>query len=71
MPERETRLKKAIEAIDTYDDYILVDCPPSLGLLTVNAMAAVDEVLIPIQCGTTRWRVSACFSVTSAWSRST
>ena len=50
MSERETRLKKAIAAIDTYYDYILVDCPPSLGLLTVNAMAAVDEVLIPIQC---------------------
>jgi len=50
MAERETRLKKAIEAIDIYYDYILVDCPPSLGLLTVNAMTAVDEVLIPIQC---------------------
>ena len=50
MTERETRLKKAIEAIDVYYDYILVDCPPSLGLLTVNAMTAVDEVLIPIQC---------------------
>ena len=50
MVARETRLKKAVEAIDTYYDYILVDCPPSLGLLTVNAMMAVDEVLIPIQC---------------------
>ena len=50
MAERETRLKKAIEAIDVYYDYIFVDCPPSLGLLTVNAMTAVDEVLIPIQC---------------------
>ena len=50
MTERETRLKKAIEAIDVYYDYIFVDCPPSLGLLTVNAMTAVDEVLIPIQC---------------------
>jgi chromosome partitioning protein len=50
LPERELRLRRAIEAIDTYYDYILVDCPPSLGLLTVNAMSAVDEVLIPIQC---------------------
>jgi chromosome partitioning protein len=50
MEERELRLKKAIQAIDVYYDYIFVDCPPSLGLLTVNAMTAVDEVLIPIQC---------------------
>jgi len=50
MSERETRLKKAIDSIDVYYDYIFVDCPPSLGLLTVNAMTAVDEVLIPIQC---------------------
>jgi chromosome partitioning protein len=50
MTERETRLKKAIDKIDTYYDYIFIDCPPSLGLLTVNAMTAVDEVLIPIQC---------------------
>jgi chromosome partitioning protein len=50
---RETRLRKAIEAIDSADagyDYILIDCPPSLGLLTVNAMVATHEVLIPIQC---------------------
>jgi chromosome partitioning protein len=46
----EIELKKAVEAIDVYYDYIFVDCPPSLGLLTVNAMTAVDEVLIPIQC---------------------
>ena len=50
MVSRETRLKRALEKIDTYYDYIFIDCPPSLGLLTVNAMAAVDEVLIPIQC---------------------
>ena len=50
MEERELRLKKAVDSIDTYYDYIFVDCPPSLGLLTVNAMTAVDEVLIPIQC---------------------
>ena len=50
MVARETRLKQALARIDTYYDYIFVDCPPSLGLLTVNAMAAVDEVLIPIQC---------------------
>lgn len=47
---REHRLRKAIEAYQTEVDYILVDCPPSLGLLTVNALVAGDEVLIPIQC---------------------
>ncbi|WP_287863046.1 ParA family protein [Corynebacterium sp.] len=50
---REYRLSQAIsdEWIEEHGfDYIFIDCPPSLGLLTINAMAAVDEVLIPIQC---------------------
>jgi chromosome partitioning protein len=47
---RETRLKTAIGDISQQFDVILVDCPPSLGLLTVNALTAADEVLIPIQC---------------------
>ena len=50
MVARESRLKAAIEAYENEVDYILVDCPPSLGLLTVNALVAADEVLIPIQC---------------------
>jgi chromosome partitioning protein len=50
MFSRETRLRGAIEASHREFDVILIDCPPSLGLLTVNALAAADEVLIPIQC---------------------
>ena len=47
---RESRLARALSAFDEYFDYILIDCPPSLGLLTVNALVAAEEVLIPIQC---------------------
>lgn len=47
---REQRLKTALAAIDHQYDVILIDCPPSLGLLTVNALAAATEVVIPIQC---------------------
>lgn len=47
---RETRLRTAFAELDQKFDVILVDCPPSLGLLTVNALTAADEVLIPIQC---------------------
>lgn len=47
---RERRLATAVEAVADDYDVVLVDCPPSLGLLTVNGLAAADEVLIPIQC---------------------
>jgi chromosome partitioning protein len=47
---RELRLKRALESIEADFDFLLIDCPPSLGLLTVNALAAAGEVLVPIQC---------------------
>lgn len=47
---RETRLKDLLEPIQDEFDFIFIDCPPSLGLLTINALTAADSVLIPIQC---------------------
>ncbi|MDA0311933.1 MAG: ParA family protein [Gemmatimonadetes bacterium] len=49
-PAREHILRKALESIRDEYDYILIDCPPSLGLLTLNTLTAADSVLIPIQC---------------------
>jgi chromosome partitioning protein len=47
---REMRLKAALEDIKNKFDFIMIDCPPSLGLLTVNSLTAADTILVPIQC---------------------
>ena len=50
QPEREFRLKQALAPVRSNYEYVLVDCPPSINMLTVNALAAADGVLIPMQC---------------------
>jgi chromosome partitioning protein len=50
LPNREKRLRNLIDPIRPEFDYILIDCPPSLGFLTLNALTAADSVLIPVQC---------------------
>jgi chromosome partitioning protein len=47
---RELKLKRALESVRSEYDVVLIDCPPSLGLLTVNGLAAADDVIVPIQC---------------------
>lgn len=50
LPKREFRLKESLSDITAHFDYIIIDCPPSLSLLTINALVAAHSVLIPLQC---------------------
>ena len=49
LPDKQYRLKKALDAVRNYFDFIIIDCMPSLGMLTINAMSAANSVLIPVQ----------------------
>lgn len=50
LPEREYRMKKGIQEMENEFDFIIIDCPPSLGLLTLNSMTAADSFIVPLQC---------------------
>ena len=69
MADREARLRAALEQVRDSYDFIIIDCPPSLGLLTLNCLTAADGVVIPLLCefysleGIFRWSLSVCLSI--------
>ena len=67
IPDREHLLKNALERLAPNYDYIFIDCPPSLELLTVNALCAAGSLLVPSSASTTPWRASATCWPPSAW----
>ncbi|AFD07918.1 ParA family protein [Solitalea canadensis] len=50
LPEREFKMKKVLDSVRDQYDFIIIDCSPSLGLITINALAAADSVIVPVQC---------------------